>query len=684
MPQTTQIIPKWTFPHVETYVNDYTYVNDEADMASDDTSVKQAYAFTSGKGIDNTWVLKRSRESAVKTFGDSNFKLYGQPLMQALNVVSLDDSSVWMMRVMPDDAKYACRDVVAGYKSDIRFDSEGKNPTAPVDTAVEDLRFNIKLTAKDLPNPEKLTSIAKFNSIDDGTIVDPEMTESLRIMRVRSNGRGKYGNKYSVRITKNANYEKEFGIKLYNFEILNSEAGLEKDANYIASAITSAKYYNDGVTLINDVLDEVEVGVAPVDIRINEDNIELIYDEYVKFMNAWHKLAVSALNNISKESDGTYSAENQKRVDKLELIVKNTLEYNIVPLDRFDVFLGELTDAEGYIPGLSFVAPTAGVQSDIIDFNSTIGLELTQGYDGDTKEDTITDCLKKAYDGTYDKRILSKRRMSLNAIFDANYPVAVKEVMAGIVDTETAVRDDFRVYLDCGTDYGYLDKGVIIHLVDTFCKFDNDNISVDNGYFYVRDEATGKKCLVTTSYHLSEAFTKHLNDGKFFKPLVKAACQLEGHVRDSLMPIVEDYETDIKELLNKYRINYYEPVSDNVFQRATQNTSVLAETDRMEESNIIILNRLKRDIEVEASEQLYDFADPDVRATFINYLKAKYANWEGLYVEKWDIAFTTSRYEFNHQILHLYLSVTFRGLNKAVIVEIDLNKRQQSTTEGTN
>ena len=24
MPQTTQIIPKWTFPHVETYINDYT------------------------------------------------------------------------------------------------------------------------------------------------------------------------------------------------------------------------------------------------------------------------------------------------------------------------------------------------------------------------------------------------------------------------------------------------------------------------------------------------------------------------------------------------------------------------------------------------------------------------------------------------------------------------------------
>ena len=124
MPQTTQIIPKWTFPHVETYINDYTFVTDDTAPETVDTSVKEVLAFISSKGIDNTWIKKSSRESASKTFGKSNFKLYGQPLMQALEVVDHDNTSVWMMRVMPENATYANGIVSAYYKADVAKDEE--------------------------------------------------------------------------------------------------------------------------------------------------------------------------------------------------------------------------------------------------------------------------------------------------------------------------------------------------------------------------------------------------------------------------------------------------------------------------------------------------------------------------------------------------------------------------------
>ena len=138
MAQTTQIVPKYSFPYVETHINDYTQVADTNVTEAADTSVIMAYAVAAGKGVDNVWVRKKSKSSAVKTFGDSNFKKFGQPLMQALNVLDRDNSQVWMMRVMPENATYANSIVSAYYKAD----------TAEEVADPHKRKFRIKLTAK--------------------------------------------------------------------------------------------------------------------------------------------------------------------------------------------------------------------------------------------------------------------------------------------------------------------------------------------------------------------------------------------------------------------------------------------------------------------------------------------------------------------------------------------------------
>ena len=40
MPRTSQIVPKYSFPHIEVYMNDYTLVQDDEVTAVDDTTVK--------------------------------------------------------------------------------------------------------------------------------------------------------------------------------------------------------------------------------------------------------------------------------------------------------------------------------------------------------------------------------------------------------------------------------------------------------------------------------------------------------------------------------------------------------------------------------------------------------------------------------------------------------------------
>ena len=159
MAQTTQIVPKFSFPYVETVVNDYTLVNNNAVGASVETDVKQIYAFVSSKGIDNTWVRKSSKESGVKTFGDSNFKKFGQPLMQALAVLDKDNSQVWMMRVMPENATYSNAIVSAYYKAD-----------TDVDVAdAHNRKFRIKLTSKSVDGATVASQVNEAVDKFDGT-----------------------------------------------------------------------------------------------------------------------------------------------------------------------------------------------------------------------------------------------------------------------------------------------------------------------------------------------------------------------------------------------------------------------------------------------------------------------------------------------------------------------------------
>ena len=58
MAQTTQIVPKFSYPYVETHINDYTQVANTAVEDAVDSSIKMAFAVNAPKGIDNVWVRK--------------------------------------------------------------------------------------------------------------------------------------------------------------------------------------------------------------------------------------------------------------------------------------------------------------------------------------------------------------------------------------------------------------------------------------------------------------------------------------------------------------------------------------------------------------------------------------------------------------------------------------------------
>lgn len=655
MAQTIQIVPKHSFPYVETIVNDYTVVNDSNTVdVSANVSVRYIFPFVSSKGIDNRFIRKRTRADIVSAYGETNWKKYGQPLMQALEVASASNTEVWCMRVMPADAAYAHSIVSAYYKADTATDVE----------KASERKFKIKYVQKSSTTPvvtktDLFAAAAKLDGTAEGGVyVDGEgYTQIPGVVTLYSAGRGKYGNNYSVRISQERSYEKDYGIKYYNFEVISTEAGIHKDANYVGSMVTSPKYAQ--TTLINDILDDAEEGLVPVFINVDEAGVEDLYNAYVEWLEA---LVVDLKAELA-------AAESDEAKAAIEALIKDA---KIPAIDEFDAVLGCKVASTTAVPFIEIAEEDAG--SNVINWNSTTGVKLSAGSDGAFEtddEDAIAKCYVDAFSGVYDKRILTAKRIKANALWDANYPMVAKKALADLA----LLRNDAICYLDCGiiSEFGAAE---LSKLVDDYSVFSDNKISKNVHHYYIKEASTKKRVPVTITYFLARQYATHVMNNGIHVPFVKSYAQLSGHIKDTLAPSIEDFEVDLKETLNENRFNFFETIDDNVYQRATQNTSQTETSDLLEENNITVLHEIKRIVEADITSELYDFTSAETRQRFRNYEKAKFANWSGREVQSFDINFSMTPWEAERSILHAYIDVTFRGLQKRAILEIDVNKRE--------
>lgn len=758
MASTIQIVPKFSFPYVETYVNDYTEVVDTGlEQTTNEPVVRYVFPFISSKGIDNVFIRKRTRKEIVNTYGDSAYSKYGQPLMQALNVSENSNTEIFCMRVMPESATYAnSRIMVNCLPSDPLSDAILSTVDSTVNansTSISNLvgKFEIMFTAMYAPAANTEALLFDDTSYDSETAVieDDDVLQGLvtahyennpyqaPLMTVYSVGRGDYGNLYRFRITPETTYQKEYGIKFYNFETLSTENGLKKIANYVGCAATSSRYNN--ATLINDIIDDYPVGSYPIKYYIDESVTEEVYNRYIDWCNSCVAALIEARSDIkvnynqaaAGDNSGAHGRKPVNGVGGADAVLAadpstltNTYEkalvagYNLIVrkiaeieknltinLDEFDIFFGN--NIAGVDSNIKIIksfnnAQSAGVAGidgntdydiEAIDINVIDGNTLFYGSNGtftyDYTDSTflndLEDCYTKAFNGTYDKRILSAQRTPVVALFDANYPDAVKSAMVQLALT----RNDGLVYLDSGIlpnlSYSTLNEltqkysDMITRLTNQFESLTGSNIISKNiQHYYIKEPTSKKRVPVTITYFLSKQYASHVIDYGTHIPFVKSYARLSGHIRDSLYPTIDSYEYNFKELLVENRFNYFETIGDNIFQRACQNTDQTKVTDLLEENNVATLYELKRAIEEDINDRLYNFADADVRSTFKDYEDAKFATWKNNKVQDFSIEFRMNEWEAERSILHCYLDVTFRGLMKRAILEIDINKRDNS------
>lgn len=792
MASTVQIVPKFSFPYVETYINDYSVVdNVNYETETQDPGVHFIFPFISSKGPDNHFIKIESESDMVSVFGESNFRKYGQPYMQALHVAESPNSRVWCMRVMPDDAVAASRIVKVSYKADDVSDYEGYSDTdvtivpkgtigiggtittlpttdvkdgdayeavsevvidethtaevgdiiyatvaADMDETTQEVleeivtwniikktstyseniknlcskKFRIYYTTHD--NSDTLANVSFNKDITTETAEkDDFKTVYPAIMKLKASGRGKYGNDYSVRISPNTSYNSSYGISFYNFDIRSSEKGIQTIAKYIGTPITSTKY--DTPTLIDDVLEDSST-VIPVSISINEDVVTYVYDLFIDWLNEYKTALEELYADIQNNAD---VSDDDKTL--LSIRIKQVND-NIVDVDQFDIFSGsnvieknttEILDDE-YTTSLIQILTEltddidtedseyneddyvdTSVVNDFVNLNGIYGIELKNGNDGcfdinnvnstiyPTKKDKlnfieskVTECYENAFNGTYDKRLLLAKRIKCDALFDACYPFSVKKVLYNLMN----VRNDSLLYIDTCKFNNFTDVGVKA-LIKDYSEFDDYRVSKNIQYYTIKEPSTKKRVSVTISYFLARQFVDHIINNDRYVPFVKKYAQLTGHVKDSLYPVIEEYDTKLKQALCVNRFNYFETVDDNIYQRATQNTSQSKTSDLLEESNVHTLFEMKRIVEADISNTLYDFTDPTTRKSFRELELAKFSNWTNRKVQSFDIQFKMNEWEAERSILHAYIVVIFRGIQKQAILEIDINKRDVSS-----
>ena len=634
MASSVQIVPKYQHPHVETYVYDNTFYTEDSSVEVDD-SIKLIAVFSSGKGIDNKFVKKTNLKSFTDTFGKSNPKKYGQPLMMPIAALNTGVASVWCMRVMPTDAAYANSVLSAYYKAD-----------------VDSKMFTVKYKAKSFTDGEAIHNRDDIE-VKGNTVESPDTLDGwthLPIASIIAMGRGEYGQNYRWRITNNTEYERDYDKKFYTFEILSTENGLSRIATYVGTLVTPPDLQD--TVQITDVIADEDMGSYPANIIVYEENVDALYNAYVDF-----------LNQVAEAEPDT--------------------EIDIPTVNEFDPFFGlalNSTDALQFFT----VQGSDGDDPKAIDLDIATGINFLGGTEGsfsdadpEAAEEALVQAYKDAFGGVTDKLILAPRRIACDFLLDANYPYEVKLALAELAHA----RNDCMLFLDCGIQSSFssptLGQMELDYASGIFHTEDNDipMVSLNPQHYEVRDIHTGRKTTVTMTYFIAQNLPTHFAENGSHIPFVKSYAELTDFVPNSLAPSVEMFESDLKEELYTHRFNYWESIGESQFQRACQCTAQVGNSDLLEENNVHTLFALKRQLEYDCWINTYNFTSADERARFQQIEEAKFESWKGSRLDTLSIRFDATAWEAERSIVHCYVEVQFRNLHKRTIIEIDINRR---------
>ena len=633
MPQSTQIIPEYTQPHVTTVINDNTSIPDDGVQIVEYTGVNTLILTTADQGRDNQLVDSRALGQLIEEFGYPNMKLHGQPLYNAVHYLSQTqyERRAFIMRVLPDDATYANAIIVAKVK-----------PTAKVGVTPGSLSVKIE-TYQIADYSTEADLVAEMTALRSD-VPDASGYLSFPLFALVSRGRGKYGNNVRVRMTKDVMSDKENIYTNYNVQVYVINSGLNIKAT-VSGSLYEGALEGTKTICIEDKIDASDDSKQKINFKIDQDSLEELHDLY--------------LATVAPDAP--------------------------VDLDEFDFIYGLKRNSSEKITGYNIEAPAEGVQT----LDGVEGVALTGGSDGildpkvladkvaagketRNREDIINELFINALSGTTDRRINSRKRIPLDFVCDANYAEDVKNALSILC----LKRGDFSTFLDSGIFATLSDAN---EWVNTYTpEYQNRLITREFQNYKIRDPYTGKKITVTTPYYLIGRLVSSYATPDNMSEVIAgpARALITDHVPYSMTPSIDDDELDIKQVFYDKKLNYYVTQGENIYCRGTQSTTQEKDTDLSEENNVRILMDIKSVLEGFSSNIIYSNTQPDDIVTINKQVKEYIQRYYPGHVVSFDVYFTANEWEQKRNILHCYAAVVFKGLAKRIIIEIDVNPRE--------
>ena len=615
------IILEHNHPYIKTVIYDNSAPKVEVPEVDD--GIRFLSVIQSAKGQDGVFLKFTNTEDFVEEYGVPNYKLHGQPYYNAYAALRSRFANVYCMRVMPDDALIANLIVIAKYKID---DTDPDNP-----------QMLIKHEMVTFPG---LSKKEDFEYIVDEYDIDGEDEDgfvSLPLMGFYALGKGTYGNALRIRMSNIYSKRSNIAYKTYRLEVMELDGALNIKESFQASLYDDAVSNNQSF-FYEDVVNDADSGSHKINMYVNPLAVEKLYNDY--------KANIDPSTNL--------------------------------PIGYFDILFGVNNDQTA-IPGLKIVT----TDENFIAIDRPEGVALENGTDGSlavddastagelSRQDVVDQMYLDAFSGKTNAAIGSKRRMPVRFILDANYSNEVKRALVALA----LKRYDAFLHLDCGllsttTEVKYWGEEML--------DVDDRIISKNVQCWETRDPFSGKRIPVTHTYLLASLLPNHIYNIGDHQPMVgEKYAQLTGAIKNSLKPIIDGDDLDVKDELYNLRLNYIEAIDEQVFIRSTQQTSQSDETDCSEENNVYMLLNMKRIVERKMQSMIYDFSEASDRLRFadecdeaLRYYKQK--------VRGFEIKFSMSTYEEERSILHCYLDVVFRTIAKRGVIEINIQNRSTS------
>ena len=615
------IILEYNHPYIKTVIYDNSAPTLEVPEVDD--GVKFLNVIQSSKGQDGVFLKFKNTEEFIEEYGTPNYKLHGQPIYNAYAALKSREANIYCMRVMPNDALVANMILLAKYKVN------NDNPDNPKMIIKHEI-----VSYPGLNNRDDFEYIVEdYNVMEE----DEDGFKVVPLLGFYALGRGAYGNNLRLRLSSMVDKRSTISFKTYRLEIMEMDKALTVKENFQASLYEDAVANNISF-FYEDIVNDAEDGSRKLNMYVNPNALEAMFDTYVAEINPSTKMTIGFFDPLFG------------------------VNRDLSPIEGLEVQLDESFVSIDQLEGVALENGSDGALT--IKPDESIDDQLR-------REDVVNQMYLDAYNGVTNSVIGSKRRMPVRFMLDAGYSNEVKRAMVNLA----LKRYDAFLHLDSGflstpTELVYWGQ----EMYDI-----NDRIISKNGqHWQIRDPFSGKRVRVTHTYLLANLLPHHIYGIGDHVPMVgEKYAKLTGHVKNTLMPIIDGDDLELKDDLYDLRVNYIEAIDEQTFIRATQQTSQQEETDCSEENNVYMLLNMKRIVERKMQSLLYNFAEPEDRVRFADEAE----NALRFYKEKvrgFQIKFAMSPYEEERSILHCYLDVVFKTIAKRGVIEINIHNRMLS------